>query len=94
MKNFLFFALGVLAVLCINATFEADITAHYMQVEKSVTVIEIPQPDGMTRKVVNEIYIDRIFRGTVSNEVIYATNEIDTGTAVIKMMPVDERRAH
>lgn len=89
-----YFALFLMGAMVVAATFESDITAHYMQVERLVVVIESPQPDGLTKKVVSEIYLDRIFHAVVSNEVIYATNTIDTGRAIIKLEPEDERRIH
>jgi hypothetical protein len=92
MKSFAFFCLGILFVLCINATFEADITCHFIQQERLVRVQESANTDGMTKRVTDEIYIDRIFRGIVSNEVIYATNEIDSGIAKFKTVSVDPRR--
>lgn len=94
MKNILYYTLGVITVLSINATFETDLTCHYIQVERPVLMIEHPNTDGMTKRIVNEIYIDRIFRAVISNEVVCATNEVDTGSAVIKTVPVDERRFH
>jgi len=94
MKSFLFFALGAISVLTINATFETDMMCHYSQIERPIVVQETPNIDGMTKRVTEEIYIDRVFRGIISNEVIYATNEIDSGNAKFKTVPVDERRAH
>jgi uncharacterized protein YxeA len=98
MKRILSFVPGAfLAVLCgafMQTTFETDITAHYMQVTRNEVEIESPQPDGRTKKVVYAVYIDRIFRSTISNEVIYATNTITTGNAIIKIEPMDDRRAH
>lgn len=92
MKNFAFFCLGVLFVLCINATFETDLVCHYTRAERPVVVQETPNTDGMTKRVTEEIYIDHIFRGIISNEVIYATNEVDSGNAKFKTVPVDPRR--
>jgi len=91
MKSFAFFVLGMVTVLGINATFETDMTCHYKQVERQVVLMENPNTDGRTKRVAYEIYVDRIFRGVVSNEVIYATNEIDTGNAVIKVEPAAQR---
>jgi len=88
------FMLGIGVWCWVGGTFEADITAHYIQQERLVPQIESPQPDGRMKKVVSERYIDRIFRATISNEVIYATNTIDTGNAIIKLEPMDDRRAH
>jgi hypothetical protein len=84
--------LGIAVWCWVGSTFEADITAHFIQVERPVTQVEIPQPDGMTKKVVSEIFIDRIFRAAVSNEIILATNTVDSGRAVIKLVPADPRR--
>jgi len=92
MKSLAFFAAGILAGVSINATFETDMTCHFKQVDRMVVLMENPNTDGMTKRVAYEIYTDRIFRGIVSNEVIYATNEIDTGNAVVKTVPVDPRR--
>lgn len=94
MKYIFAFMLGIGVWCWVGSSFEAEISVHYIQADRNVVVIESPQPDGMTKKVVYEIYTDRIFRATISNEVIYATNTIDTGTAIIKIEPVDERRAH
>lgn len=94
MKNFFFFTLGILTVFTLNAAFETDMTCHYIQVEKPVVLMENLNTDGMTKRVATEIYMDRIFRGIVSNEVIYATNEIDTGIARVTTVPIDPRRAH
>lgn len=94
MKYLICFILGMATVLFVNATFETDIPCHYMQVEKPVVLMENQNTDGMTKRVAVEIYVDRIFRGIISNEVIYATNEIDTGVATIKTVPVDDRLAH
>lgn len=84
--------LGIGVWCWVGSTFESDLTCHYMRVERLVVQIEIPQPDGMTKKVVSEIFIDRIFRATISNEVIFATNTVDSGNATIKMVPEDPRR--
>lgn len=92
MKSFFFFVLGVITVLCMNASFETDLTVHYIQQDRPVRVQESANTDGMTKRVTDEIYIDRIFRGIVSNEVIYATNEIDSGVARFKTVSSDPRR--
>jgi hypothetical protein len=95
MKLFIHLVGGAaIAALLIGAALETDITAHYIQQERLEPQIESPQPDGRMKKVVYEKYIDRIVRVTVSNEVIYATNTIDTSNAVIKLEPMDDRRAH
>lgn len=92
MKAFFFFALGALTVLAVNAAFETDLTVHYIQQERQVLMLQHPNTDGRTHRSVYEVYTDRIFKAVISNEVVCATNEVDTGTAVIKTEPDDPRR--
>ncbi len=92
MKSLFFFFLGFVCMFCIDAAFETDMNVHYIQQERMVRVQESLNTDGMTKRVTDEIYMQRIFRGIISNEVIYATNEIDTGIAKFKTISIDPRR--
>ncbi len=89
MKYFACFILGAVSMLLVAATLEADLECHYMRKEKPVRVQETPNLDGTTKRITDEIYVDRIVRVTVDNEVIFATNSIDSGIAKYQTIPVD-----
>ncbi len=79
-------------MLVVGATIEFDLNCHYMRIERPVRVQETLNIDGLTKRVTDEIYIDHVFRAVISNEVICATQEVDSGMAKFKTISVDPRR--
>lgn len=92
MKRFILIA-SLVAIAASEPTTVTKVQATLTIVERSELQTEIPQPDGMTKKQVFEIFQDRILQCTFDGEKIYATNTIDTGRATIKLVPEDSRRA-
>lgn len=91
MKYFITFLSGAFCMMMLAATYEADLACHFIQQERPVVVQETPNTDGLTKRVTYEIYIDRIASVVVSNDVIRMTNEMDSGNAKFKTVPVDPR---
>lgn len=79
-------------MLAIGAAFESEIQCHYIRKEREVVMFENMNTDGRTKRQAIEIFVDHIFRAVISNEVIYATNEVDTHSAILKEVPIDPRR--
>ncbi len=92
MKYIAAFMLGIGVWCWVGASFETDLTVHYIQQDRQVLRMQHPNTDGRTHQSVYEIYTDRIFKAVISNEVVCATNEVDTGLAVIKTENDDPRR--
>lgn len=86
-------AIGSFVVIASEPTTVTKVPATLTISERSEVQLESPQPDGMNKKVVSEIYEDRVLSCSFNGETISATNTIDTGRATVKMVPVDERRS-